>query len=81
MAGVCEETAADSDLGSGPVRPPSGSKLPKANAYAVMTHWRSSFEKRRTRCAEGGAVLTKVLSSTTITCATPTTATISHRRE
>jgi hypothetical protein len=37
--------------------------------------------RRAGHAAEGGAVLTTVVSSTTITCATPTTATISQRRE
>jgi hypothetical protein len=63
-----------------PIRPPRGSKLPNASAYAVMTHWRSPFEKCSARWADGSAIFTIVASSTTITCATPTTARISQRR-
>src|SRR4029077_18648479 len=41
-----------------PTLPPTNSKLPKANAYAVTTHCRLSLEKCKARCAEGNATVT-----------------------
>ncbi len=64
-----------------PIRPPSNSRLPKASAYAVITHWRLSSEKPRSAWAEGSAMFTIVASRTTISWASPSTARISQRRE
>jgi hypothetical protein len=63
------------------IRPPSSSRLPKDNAYAVTIHWRLSFVKCSAFCAEGSAMLTTVASSTTISWAIPRIARIAQRRE
>src|SRR5262249_53919880 len=60
-------------------RPPSSSRLPNASEYAVTTHCRSALEKFRALWAEGSAIFTIVASRTTISCATPTTAS-THQR-
>ncbi len=60
--------------------PPSSSRLPNASEYAVMIHWRLSFEKCSAFWAEGSAMLTIVASSTTISCAMPRIARIVQRR-
>ena len=62
------------------MRPPSSSRLPNASAYAVITHWRESSEKPRSRWADGSAMFTMVTSSTTSSCAMPITPRISQRR-
>ena len=62
-----------------PSLPPSSSRLPNASAYAVITHCRLSVEKCSARCAEGSAMLTIVASSTTISCATPSSARTAQR--
>jgi hypothetical protein len=46
----------------------------------VITHWRSSAEKPRSRCADGSAMFTMVTSSTTISWAMPITTSASQRR-
>jgi len=61
-------------------RPPSSSSPPKASEYAVTTHCRSATLKPRSRWAEGSAMFTIVASSTTISCASPTTPRIHQRR-
>ena len=63
-----------------PIRPPRRSKVPKAKEYAVTIHWRSAFEKCRSRCAVGRAMFTMVLSRITINWAIPSTPRIHHRR-
>ena len=62
------------------MRPPSSSRLPKASAYAVMTHWRWSLENCSASCAEGSAMFTTVASRTTMSCAIAMTNRISQRR-
>ncbi len=62
------------------IRPPSSSRLPKASAYAVMTHCRCGSVKPRSACADGSAMFTMVLSRTTISCAIAMTASTHHRR-
>ena len=62
-----------------PTLPPTNSRLPNANAYAVTTHCRLSLEKCNARCAEGKATVTIVASSTTISCATLSNARTAHR--
>src|SRR3954470_24179302 len=44
-----------------------------------MIHCRLSVEKCRARCAEGSAMLTIVASSTTISCAVPSSARTAQR--
>jgi hypothetical protein len=61
-------------------RPPTSSRLPKASAYAVITHCRWSSSKPRSRCAGGSAMFTIVTSSTTSSWAMPMTPRISQRR-
>jgi hypothetical protein len=46
----------------------------------VTTHWRLSVPKPSAVCAEGRAMLTMVVSSTTINCANPTMDSNHHRR-
>ena len=60
-------------------RPPSSSRLPKASAYAVTTHWRSLSLKPRSACADGMAMFTMVASRTTISWASATVAS-THQR-
>src|SRR3984885_9395433 len=62
-----------------PTFPPTNNKLPNANAYAVTTHCRLSFEKCNARWAEGKATVTIVASSTTINCATLSKASTAQR--
>jgi len=59
--------------------PPSSSRLPKARAYAVTTHCRSTVVKCSDRCADGSAMFTTVASSTIISWARAMTARISQR--
>jgi hypothetical protein len=54
-----------------PSRPPSSSRLPKARAYAVTIHCRSTVVKCSASCAFGSAMFTIVASSTTISWADP----------
>jgi len=63
-----------------PRRPNGSSRLPKAREYAVMIHWRFASEKWRARWADGRAMFTTVASRTTISWATPSSASISQRR-
>ena len=63
-----------------PSRPPTGSRLPKASAYAVTTHCRSLFGNARARCADGSAMFTIVASRTTMSWAIATTTRTSQRR-
>src|SRR3954462_3075530 len=63
-----------------PMRPPSRSSEPNASAYAVTTHWRESSENSSARWALGSAMFTIVASSTTISCAMPSTARMAQRR-
>ena len=44
-----------------------------------MIHSRSSVENCRALCADGSAMFTIVTSSTTISCATPSSAKTAHR--
>ena len=60
-------------------RPPNSNRLPKANAYAVTTHCRSVVLNPRAFCAEGNAMFTTVVSSTTINWARPSTPRIHQR--
>jgi hypothetical protein len=62
-----------------PSLPPTNSRLPNASAYAVTTHCRLSLEKCNARWADGSATVTIVASSTTISCATLSTASTAHR--
>ena len=62
-------------------RPPSSSSPPKASEYAVTTHCRSAMENPSARWAEGSAMFTIVASSTTISCASPTTPRTHQRRD
>src|SRR5215471_14617994 len=59
--------------------PPSSSRLPNDSAYAVTIHCRLSVEKPSAFWAEGIAIVTIVASSTTINCATLSSARIAHR--
>jgi len=52
-----------------PMRPPNRSSPPKANVYAVTTHWRSTLENPRERCADGSAMIMMVVSRTTMSWA------------
>ena len=61
-------------------QPPASSKLPNASVYAVTTHCRSTVVKPSARCADGSAIFITVRSSTTISCARPTTPRMSQRR-
>ncbi|GAA4742417.1 hypothetical protein GCM10025783_12250 [Amnibacterium soli] len=47
----------------------------------MTTHWRSAFEKPRSAWAAGRAMFTTVASSTTISWARATTASVHQRRE
>ena len=49
-----------------PMRPPNRSSPPKAKVYAVTTHWRSTLENPKERCAEGSAMIMMVVSRTTM---------------
>src|ERR1700758_5229819 len=62
-----------------PSLPPSSRRLPNASAYAVMIHWRLLVEKCSAFCADGSAMFTIVASSTTISCATPSSASTAQR--
>jgi hypothetical protein len=44
-----------------------------------MIHWRLSVEKFSASCADGSAMFTIVASSTTISCATPSSASTAQR--
>src|ERR1035437_7167320 len=61
-------------------RPPRNIKEPKANAYAVMSHWRLAEEKFRSTCARGRAMLMTVASRATISCVRLTVTRPHHRR-
>ena len=62
-----------------PSLPPSSSRLPNASAYAVTIHSRLLVEKCSARCADGSAIFTIVESSTTISCAVPSSASTAQR--
>ena len=52
-------------------RPPMSSSAPKASEYAVTIHWRLSVPKPSALCADGSAMFTIVVSSTTMSWARP----------
>ena len=60
--------------------PPSSSRLPNANAYAVTTHCRSTSVKCNDPWIVGSAIFITVRSRTTISCARAITPKISQRR-
>ena len=60
-------------------RPPSIRKPPNANVYALTTHGRPLSEKPSALPIEGSATFTIEASSTTMNCATASTASAAQR--
>ena len=59
-------------------RPPRRRNPPKTSAYALITHWRFSWEKFRSTWIEGSATFTIAMSSTIMNWTTLNSASANH---